>query len=362
MAFSPNSKIRVLVVDDSTSMRMLIRSILAADPAIEVVGTAADGIEAVEKAVALKPDIITLDVEMPRMNGIDALRQIMVKAPAKVIMLSSVTQEGAKTTFEALEAGAFDFVPKRANSGFEAEILAKVKAAALSLTCHAGGRAGAASSPPRISAVAGQVPAAQTAASAVRNKRVTVVGIGASTGGPVAVQAVLSRIPVNFPYGILVAIHMPKTFTGTYAERVNSSCAITVREAVDGDLLKPGVALIAPGGVHTLIVRQGGGLMVKTIPITEYPKHVFVPSVDLMISSMAEVTAGAMLGVILTGMGSDGFKGMQLLKQKGGATIVQDEATSTIYGMPRACVEGGVADAVIPLGDIGAEIARVSKG
>jgi len=338
-----SSKIRVLVVDDSVTVRMIVRDILASDPAIEVVGQALDGIEAVEKVRLLKPDVITLDVDMPRMNGIDALRQIMSIAPeTRVVMLSSLTLDGAQTTFDALEAGAFDFIPKSAH--FETEILAKVKAAARLRVFHAV----RSSTPPPSRAV-------------FTGKKIHVVGIGASTGGPIAVQEVLSQIPANFPHPLLVAIHMPKAYTGPYAERTNSKCAITVREATAGEFLKPGVALIAPGGMHTMLMRQGGGLVVKTEASENYPKHVFVPSIDIMMSSMAEASGGAMLGVILTGMGSDGFKGMQMLKQKGGANIIQDQATSTIYGMPRACIEGGVADMVLPLNQIGFEIARFGR-
>jgi two-component system chemotaxis response regulator CheB len=189
-------------------------------------------------------------------------------------------------------------------------------------------------------------------------KKIQYVGIGASTGGPVALQEILMQIPADFPRGIMVCMHMPKAFTGPYADRLNDKCAITIREAADGDILTPGVALVAPGGMHTTLVRQGSHIVVKTLPTSAYPTHVYIPSVDLMLSSMAEATNGAMLGVILTGMGSDGLKGMQLLKQKGGVTIVQDEATSTIYGMPKACVEGGVADAILPLGQIGGKIAK----
>lgn len=348
MSILSTSKIKVLIVDDSTSMRLLVRSVLSSDPSIEIAGMAADGVEAVEKALALKPDVITMDVEMPRMDGISAMRQIMAKLPGtRVLMLSSVTQEGAKTTFEALEAGAFDYIPKSTNNGFEAEIVAKVKESVRS-------RFGRAITQTRISPA---VPATASAASP-KGKKINFVGIGASTGGPIALQEVLTKIPANFPHGIFIAIHMPKTFTGTYAERVNTKCAINVREAVDGEFLKPGTALIAPGGMHVTLIRQGGNLAVKIHQASEFPQHVFVPSVDIMMTSMAEASGGGMLGVILTGMGSDGFKGMQLLKQKGGTTIVQDEATSVIYGMPKACVDGRVADFVLPIGQIGVEIAK----
>lgn len=354
-------KTRILIVDDSSFMRMAIRSVLSKDPTLEIVGTAADGLEGVEKAMALKPDLITMDIEMPRMDGISALRQIMAKAPTKVLMVSTLTNEGARATFEALDAGAIDYIPKNVTDSSEAqnifreELLRKIKETQKSrfgrmpvvstASVPATARPGAVAAPTRLSAKFG-------------SKKINYVGIGASTGGPVALQEVLSRIPVNFPYGIMVGIHMPKAFTGPYADRLNAKCSMTIREAVDGDVLKPGLALIAPGGVHTTLVRQGGGLAVKTQPTGNYPQYVYIPSVDLMLSSMAEACSGSMLGVILTGMGNDGFKGMQLLKQKGGVTIAQDEATSTIYGMPKACVEGGVADEVLPLGQIGFEISK----
>ncbi|OGR30889.1 MAG: chemotaxis response regulator protein-glutamate methylesterase [Desulfuromonadales bacterium GWD2_54_10] len=352
---STSGKTRVLIVDDSSFMRMAIRSILSKEPSIDIVGTAADGIEGVEKAIALKPDIITMDIEMPRMDGISALRQIMAKAPTKVIMVSTLTNEGAKSTFEALEAGAIDYIPKNvtdsadAQKTFREELLRKITESVRS-------RFGSRIVTPQVRSVVTTV--VQRSSSKLAGKKINYVGIGASTGGPVALQEVLSRIPVNFPYGIIVGIHMPKAFTGPYADRLNTKCSMTIREAVDGDVLKPGLALIAPGGMHTTLVRQGGNVVVKTVPTSNYPQYVYIPSVDLLMSSMAEATNGSMLGVILTGMGNDGFKGMQLLKSKGGVTIAQDEATSTIYGMPRACVEGGVADDVLPLGQIGFEIAK----
>ena len=352
-------KTRVLIVDDSSFMRMAIRSILSKETDIDIVGVAADGVEGVEKAVALKPDLITMDVEMPKMDGIAALRQIMVKAPTKVIMVSTLTNEGARSTFEALEAGAIDYIPKNVTDSSEAqnifrvELVRKVKEAIRSRISRP-----VVSSAPRPAVAA---PSTQRAInSKLAGKRINYVGIGASTGGPVALQEVLSRIPVNFPYGIIVGIHMPKAFTGPYAERLNAKCSMTIREAVDGDVLKPGLALVAPGGMHTSLVKRGNTVVVKVSPISEYPQYVYIPSVDLLMSSMAEATNGSMLGVILSGMGNDGFKGMQQLKGKGGVTIVQDEATSTIYGMPKACVDGGVADVVLPLGQIGFEISKFS--
>ncbi|MBT0664791.1 chemotaxis response regulator protein-glutamate methylesterase [Geobacter pelophilus] len=349
-------KVRVLIVDDSSFMRMAIRGILSQDPNIEVVGVASDGLEGVEKAQSLKPDLITMDVEMPRMDGISALKEIMKKAPTRVLMVSTLTNEGAKATFEALEAGAVDYIPKNvtdsadAQKVFKEELLRRVKEAAISIFAK------------RVAVPARTVATStiKVASSRFANRKIHCVGIGASTGGPVALQEVLSRVPVNFPYGIVVAIHMPKAFTGPYAERLNAKCSLSIKEAVDGDLIKPGQALIAPGGRHTLMVRQAGGIAVKTVPASDYPKHLYIPSVDLMMTSLADVSNGAMLGVVLTGMGNDGFKGMQHLKSKGGVTLVQDEATSTIYGMPKACVDGGVADEVLPLGEIGFEIGRIA--
>ncbi|MDD2852859.1 MAG: chemotaxis response regulator protein-glutamate methylesterase [Desulfuromonadaceae bacterium] len=360
MILPQQTKTRILIVDDSSFMRMAIRSVLSKDPSFDIVGTAADGMEGVEKAIALKPDLITMDVEMPRMDGIAALKQIMAKAPTKVIMVSTLTNEGARSTFEALDAGALDYIPKNvtdssdAQNIFRQELMRKIKEAVASRIRRPSGIVPGVVRPTTPVAAATQRPTASKFA----GKKIQYVGIGASTGGPVALQEVLSRIPVNFPYGVMVGIHMPKAFTGPYADRLNAKCSMSIREAVDGDVLKPGVALIAPGGVHTTLVRQGSNLVVRIKPTSDFPQYVYIPSVDLLISSMAEATNGAMLGVILTGMGSDGFKGMQLLKQKGGVTIAQNEATSTIYGMPKACVDGGVADEVLPLEQIGFEISK----
>lgn len=351
-----DAKLRVLIVDDSSFMRMAIRGILSKAPRVEVVGIAADGVEGVEKALALNPDLITMDVEMPRMNGIEALKQIMAKQPTRVLMVSTLTCEGARSTFEALEAGAIDYVPKNvtdckdSQAAFQTALLAKVAEAAQSRQ-----RKVVTIERPRL------VQPSQVRASRFANKRIGCVGIGASTGGPVALQEVLSRIPVNFPHGIVVAIHMPKAFTGPYADRLNAKCSLAIREAVDGDVVRGGEVLIAPGGQHTSLVKKGSQIIVRTAPIVDFPQYIYIPSVDQMLTSLCDASGGSMLGVILTGMGNDGFKGMKHLKGKGGVTLVQNEETSTIYGMPRACIEGNVADVVLPLDQIGFEIGKIGS-
>jgi two-component system chemotaxis response regulator CheB len=350
------AKLRVLIVDDSSFMRMAIRGILSKAPRVEIVGIAADGVEGVEKALALHPDLITMDVEMPRMNGIEALKQIMAKQPTRVLMVSTLTCEGARSTFEALEAGAIDYVPKNvtdckdSQAAFQTALLAKVAEAAQSRQ-----RKVVTIERPRL------VQPSQVRASRFANKRIGCVGIGASTGGPVALQEVLSRIPVNFPHGIVVAIHMPKAFTGPYADRLNAKCSLAIREAVNGDVVRGGEVLIAPGGQHTSLIKQGSQIIVRTAPISDFPQYIYIPSVDQMLTSLCDASGGSMLGVILTGMGNDGFKGMKHLKGKGGVTLVQNEETSTIYGMPRACVEGNVADVVLPLDQIGFEIGKIGS-
>ena len=350
-------KMRVLIVDDSSFMRMAIRGILSRAPNVEVVGIAADGIEGVEKALELNPDLITMDVEMPRMDGIAALKQIMAKQPTRVLMVSTLTCEGARSTFEALEAGAIDYIPKNvtdckdSQDAFRQALLAKVVEASQSLVHRK------VITPERSRLVR----PAPVRTSQFAHRRIGYVGIGASTGGPVALQEVLSRIPVNFPHGIVVAIHMPKAFTGPYADRLNAKCSLAIREAANGDVVRGGEVLIAPGGMHTSLVKQGSNVVVRTTAITEHPQYIYIPSIDQMMTSLCDSCGGSMLGVILTGMGNDGFKGMKHLKGKGGVTLVQNEATSTIYGMPRACIEGNVADVVLPLDQIGFEIGKIGS-
>jgi two-component system, chemotaxis family, protein-glutamate methylesterase/glutaminase len=353
-----NKKIRVLIVDDSSFMRMAIRSIISRDPEIEVVGTANNGAEGVVKALALKPDLITMDIEMPVMDGITALKEIMRTAPTRIIMCSTLTREGATATFDALESGAVDYISKStaesdiAQKGFRDELIFKIKGAASTTFAR---KTGPMHALPRAQGV-------QTARPGSLTRKPDLIAIGASTGGPIALQEVLSTIPANFTHAIMVVIHMPKAFTGPFSERLNSKCPLPVKEAADGDLLHPGQVLVAPGGRHVTLVRKGTGIVVQTVPIDNYPQYVYIPSIDLMMTSLADACKGAMLGVILTGMGNDGLNGMRHIKEKGGTTLVQDKATSTIYGMPKACIEAGIADDIQPLERIGAEIGRIAAG
>ena len=352
-------KIRVLIVDDSSFMRMVIRGFFNHEPDVEVVGIAANGAEGVTKAAELKPDVITMDVEMPVMDGLTAVRRIMATTPTRIIMVSTLTCAGATASFEALEAGAIDYVPKNTTDStgnqdlFRTELVRKVKEAA-----HA---AITGKSIP-LTAAPANLPVFEKTSSTVHARRIKYVGIGTSTGGPTALLEVLSRLPVTFPHAVIVAIHMPQAFTGPYAERLNNKCKLPVREAVDGDILRPGQILISPGGKHATLTRRPEGVTVKLSPISDYPRYFYIPSVDLMMSTLAEAAGGPVLGVILTGMGNDGLKGMQQVKLKGGITLVQDEATSTIFGMPRACIEGNVADDVLPLMQIASAIDNLTSG
>lgn len=346
--------VRVLVVDDSGFFRRRVTEMLNADPEIEVIGTASNGQEGVDKVVQLKPDVVTMDIEMPVLDGISAVRKIMSMRPTPVLMFSSLTHEGAQATLEALEAGAVDFLPKRfediSQDRNEAKQLLcqRVRALARRVQGSPAALRPAPSKPVNGTAV---VPAARTGKANYK-----LVAIGTSTGGPVALQQVLTKLPADYPLPLLLVQHMPASFTPTFAQRLNQLCAITVKEAVDGEALKPGTALLAPGG-RQMIVEQRGGAAVVRIQDSE-PGQTYKPSVDTTFSSLARAMPGQVLGIILTGMGADGREGSRLLKQ-GGATIwAQDEQSCVIYGMPMAVVEAGLADQVLPLSEIGASLAK----
>ncbi len=339
--------IRVLVVDDSAVMRRIISRMLSKDRSIEVIGTAENGEEAIEKIETLKPDIVTMDVEMPRMDGLEALKQIMSRSPLPVIMLSAVTKEGAAATLDALNMGACDFVPKDLSGGalsisrVEEELTRKVKAAARRRKGALPPGQGSANEP------LGLVPGGR----ALR----AVVAMGASTGGPPALQHILTRLPKDFPVPIAISQHMPRTFTQSFAERLNAMTQLAVKEAENKERLTAGVALLAPGDVHMSVRRKGTDVIVEFV---EDKNHVYRPSVDLLLSGIANVYGPKTIAVILTGMGNDGLNGVRQVRASNGYVIAQDQETSAVYGMPRAVVEAHLADSVVPLQKIADEIVR----
>ncbi len=339
--------IKVLVVDDSRFFRRRIQQILEEDPAIQVVGSAEDGRQAVDMAARLHPDVITLDVEMPVMDGLAALERIMATRPTPVLMFSSLTHDGARVTLEALNKGAVDYLPKRfeeiSRDREEAkrQLREKVKAVARS------GQNSAAEAP--------QPPPSRPAASP---GKIEIVAIGASTGGPVALQRVLRALPPAFPHPIVVYQHMPANFTGPFAQRLNQILPLEVTEAQDGDTLAPGRVYLAPGGRQMEVVRNGAGrLRIREAA----PDDTYKPSVDQGFTSLAHSYGGSVLACVLTGMGADGREGARALKARGAQVWAQDRATSVIYGMPAAVAEAGLADRILPLEQIGVELARLGR-
>ena len=365
MVDSPQPQIRVVVVDDSAFMRKAITLMLESDPSIKVIGSARDGEEGVEKVRRLKPDLVTMDIEMPRMDGLTALREIMLKNPTPVMMISSVTTEGAQATLEALDLGAVDFIPKQSSFvsldivKIREELLTKIKdivrrkhilMARYKLQARTQPTAARPATSSRPVSVAARTPQVL----GKRHHPMSIIAIGSSTGGPPALQAVITALPRDLPVGIVVAQHMPKTFTASLAARLDSLSQVTVREAVHMEPLEPGTVLIAPGGQHLTVKRVGGRPVVH---ISEQPlETLYHPCVDVMIQSVAEAYQQATLGVILTGMGSNGLAGIRLLKQKGGVAIAQNEETCVVYGMPRAIVEAKLADHIAPIEQIASEI------
>ncbi|UUY07201.1 chemotaxis response regulator protein-glutamate methylesterase [Pseudomonas sp. J452] len=369
--------VKVLVVDDSGFFRRRVSEILSADPNIQVVGTATNGREAIDQALALKPDVITMDYEMPMMDGITAVRNIMQRCPTPVLMFSSLTHEGARVTLDALDAGAVDFLPKnfedisrnpekvkallcekvhsiarsnRRNSGYSSA------PAAAPVTPAATARSAAPAAAPAArvaTAAAGTTASAGGSSPAPKRKSYKLVAIGTSTGGPVALQRVLTQLPANFPSPIVLIQHMPAAFTKAFAERLDKLCRISVKEAEDGDVLRPGLALLAPGGKQMMVDPRG---TVRILPGDE--RLNYKPCVDITFGSAAKSYNDKVLAVVLTGMGADGREGARLLKQSGSQVWAQDEASCVIYGMPMAIVKADLADAVYGLEDIGRHLAE----
>jgi len=338
-------RVRVLVVDDSALMRKLIPLILERDPDIEVVGTAMDGAFALRKITELQPDVVTLDLEMPRMDGIETLRMIMRIAPLPVIVFSTHSKEGAYSTFKALALGAIDFVakPKEAAAGHldptAYQLIEKIKVAK---------RAGGPKKLPKME-VETLAPAKKRSRAALPPNRVIAIGI--STGGPNALQYVLSQIPGDFPGTFVIVQHMPEGFTDMFAHRLDECCALDVQEAKSGDLLVAGRALICPGNRHILVRRMPRGEMVVLSDSAPINGH--RPSVDVLFHSVAQEFALTAVGILMTGMGEDGAEGLGAIKAAGGMTIAQSEDTCVVGGMPRAAISKGYAAKVLALENLG---------
>lgn len=338
------NQIKILVVDDSLLMQRVLSDILQSDPQILVIGTARDGEEALQKIPKLHPDVVTLDIEMPRMNGLTAVRKIMETNPVPVIMISALTQREAQLTLKALEFGAVDYVPKPQGqislnmNDVKDELITKVKTAASANVTHAKHEE--------------SLKENDFSTGQVSDK---VISIAASTGGPPAVSYVLSHLPSNVP-PILVVQHMPKGVTKLFADGLNQSCKFKVKEAEEGDYVQEGLALIAPGGFH-MVVTKNGRITLNQDPPVNYVR----PAADVMMFSSAEVYGSKNIGVVLTGMGSDGAKGIKTIKDKGGATIAQNQETCVIFGMPNMAIQTGCVDVIAPLDRIPREIITACK-
>ncbi|MDI9484192.1 MAG: chemotaxis response regulator protein-glutamate methylesterase [Bacillota bacterium] len=354
--------IRVLVVDDSAFMRKLITEIINADPELEVAGFARNGQDALEKLDRLDVDVVTLDVEMPVMDGLETLRRIMKSKPLPVVMLSSQTRRGSETTIQALALGAVDFIAKPSGSlvhpvghpsapasppleEIAAEIKDKVKLAASARVQPA---------EPEKSVRVVKPPALPVFDRPAAGAADKLVIIGSSTGGPKALEGVFASIPPNLPAGIVVVQHMPKGFTKSFAERLDRLFPFPVKEASDGDLVENGKVLLAPGDYHLTITSD------RRIKLNQDERVMFLrPAIDVTMENLPEIYGSRIVGVILTGMGRDGAKGMAKIKSAGGLTIAQDRSTSTIYSMPRVVAEEGNADYVLPLDQIGRVITEL---
>ena len=407
--------ITVLVVDDSAFFRRRVTEILNDHPELQVIGSAADGKKAIEETARLKPDVVTMDIEMPVLDGISAVKEIMASTPTPIIMFSSLTHDGAKATLNALEAGALDFLPKRFEdiaknkkegtqllqervlqlgkkkssmqpsraARLQSSSVEKPKATDLSAVSRG-------SSAPtlrqrveqeRLRKERNETPSERFARAKARlrkesgdsipettdrahkasGKKYKVVAIGTSTGGPVALQKVLSEFPSNFPLPIIIVQHMPAAFTPAFASRLNNQCQIGVSEAKSGDILKPGHAYLAPGGKQMLIEGRGGkaSLVVRE---DDSERLTYKPSVDLSFASAAKTYGGEVLAIILTGMGADGREGCRMLKQRGATIWAQDEESSVVYGMPQAVTVAGLAEKSFSLDKVGSAILKEISG
>ncbi|OLQ91187.1 chemotaxis response regulator protein-glutamate methylesterase [Vibrio ponticus] len=364
--------IRVLVVDDSSFFRRRVSEIINSDARLEVIDVATNGKEAVEKALKIKPDVITMDIEMPIMDGITAVREIMASNPIPILMFSSLTHDGAKATLDALDAGALDFLPKKfedvARNRDEAVQLLQQRVLQIAsrrtfmrrpLTPRAMTTTTAAPverslSRPAVSALQSRTTAAPVsrptstpARFKASGKKYQLTAIGTSTGGPVALQKILTKLPANYPHPILLIQHMPATFTAAFASRLNSLCKIQVKEAADGDVLQAGVAYLAPGGKQMMIDGRAGSAKLRIIDGGD--RMNYKPCVDVTFGSAAKIYGDKVLSMVLTGMGADGREGARMLKNAGATIWAQDEESCVVYGMPQAVAKEGISSEDLPL-------------
>ncbi|BAJ01424.1 protein-glutamate methylesterase/protein-glutamine glutaminase [Shewanella violacea] len=368
--------IKVLVVDDSSFFRRRVSDIVNKDPDLEVVGTAVNGADAVKLVAELKPQVITMDIEMPVMDGITAVREIMAKNPTPIIMFSSLTHDGAKATLDALEAGALDFLPKRfediATNKEDAVLLLqqRIKALGRRRIYRPLTRTSAPSAPSaKAKLTSGLSPSSRTGRETATSLRTTtliratgkkyrLLLIGTSTGGPVALQRILTKLPANYPHPILLIQHMPAAFTPAFASRLNGLCKIEVKEAESGDQLKPGTAYLAPGGKQMMLERGGVHGRIKVLAGSADMNY--KPSVDITFASASKIAGRDTLAVVLTGMGADGREGARMLKSAGATIWAQDEASCVVYGMPQAVAAAGLSTHSIGLEDMADAILRES--
>ncbi len=356
-----SGKVRVLVVDDSALMRQLLTQILSSDPGIEVVGAAPDPIRAWQLVQTLRPDVITLDVEMPRMDGLAFLERLMRAHPMPVLMVSSLTERGCRTTLRALELGAVDVVTKpkidvaRGIAELAGELVRKVKAAG---AARPRARARVAAAAPVAPSPRSALLRAEARPSAMLRTTDVVFALGASTGGTEALREVLVALPADSP-GLVIVQHMPEAFTRAFAERLDGLTRIRVREARDGDTIRPGLALIAPGGTHHMeVVRSGAHYSVRLLPTPAVNHH--RPSVDVLFRSCAHALGSNAVGAILTGMGGDGAAGLLAMRRAGARTIAQDEASCVVFGMPREAILAGAAEHVCSLDHVAPALLRLA--
>ncbi|NOY62489.1 MAG: chemotaxis response regulator protein-glutamate methylesterase [Gammaproteobacteria bacterium] len=351
--------VRVLIVDDSGFFCRRLTEILDADKHIEVVGKAANGSDAVDKVAQLKPDVVTMDVEMPIMDGITAVRRIMASNPTPILMLSSSTTAGANATLDALDAGAMDFLPKTLEDiSKDLDIVKRTLCARIRILGAKGlnHKTSDLETAPRPSMMAVYSAPPRKISTVKRSRPYRLLAIGTSTGGPIALQKILTLLPQNFPLPIVLVQHMPANFTASFAERLNGLCRISVKEAQDGDQLKPGEALLAPGGRQMRVDSRGSDAIVRIGDSEE--KQNYRPCVDITFSSISKLFADDVLAIILTGMGADGREGARRLKKLGSTVWAQNEESCVVYGMPMAVVKAGLADQILPLSEIAQQLIR----